>query len=155
MIPKGPPKWLSADVGAVNKFVATIPTVSVSVRLQRPDGEPMAHEPWEAAALEQTGTTAGDGTLQVLQVPLDTLYVQVVLTRLQWRMRLNVGHLDPVTTPSGKAQRLAHLGFLGSSAVCATTEQLSSALERFRLAQAPGAQSDADVEQALAKSHGV
>jgi hypothetical protein len=154
-IPAPKRKFMSLTVGGVNRFVATVPTLTVAVRLLDEDGKPFADEPWESPGLDAKGVTDGDGTIRIEKVPLATSFVEVHLPKRLRILHLQVGHLDPVSTPAGKSQRLAHLGYLPVHLRAPSKDALRVALERFQAAEAPDATGAEAVELALSKAHGA
>jgi hypothetical protein len=154
-LPVAERKFLPLKVGSKNSFVATVPVMTVAVRALDENGEAVANEPWEAPDLGATGTTKADGTILIEKVPLKTDYVDVHLPKRLRILRLNVGHLDPVSTPSGRAQRLGHLGYLPVGSKTPPDDALQWALDRFKATEAPHAADDGAVADALVKAHGV
>lgn len=115
-VPQPQKKWMTVNVGATNRFVASVPTLPIKVSFQR-DGKPLAGQSCtiqELAAPDNTATTDGKGTLS-LKVPVALESLTVTFPALGITARLNVGHLDPADTPSGVTQRLRNLGYRASS----------------------------------------
>ncbi len=112
-LPMNKPKFLSVNVGSVNKFKGTLPTVVVNLRFQNADGTPIASEPYEVdgAGPDLIGTSGGDGTIS-LTLSVATEGITLRFPHKGLAFPVGVGHLDPITEPSGHRQRLAHLGFL-------------------------------------------
>lgn len=106
------PRWLAVSVGATNRYVATIPRVNVSFKLSF-DGEPCVGEAYTVLGTDpdQKGTTDAAGTVKfTASVRLGTAIVRLEGKGI--RIPVRIGHLDPLDTPSGLAQRLRHLGYL-------------------------------------------
>jgi N-acetylmuramoyl-L-alanine amidase len=113
-LPQVERKWLSVDVGSKNEFVATVPSCTVTHTFTS-NGQPLANQKYTLVGLPapvDPKTTDGSGTA-TFDVPIDTERVRVVFDGGQ-SFLLNVGHLDPANEPSGCAQRLVHLGYLGA-----------------------------------------
>jgi hypothetical protein len=153
-VPVVKPKFLPIQVGQANKFAATVPTTEVTVKVQGDDGKGLANVPFEVPLLGAKGQTDGDGNILLKRVPLSIKVLHVHLTNLAVTLEVRVGHLDPVTTPGGKAQRLAHLGFLTGDGAAVPDDWLRIAYESFCARHAPDAQTDADKERALREAHG-
>ena len=88
---------------------ATVP-VKVVVHLL---GEPLRHERCELMISDppEEATTDGEAVLSV-DVPHDREEVVVHFPERGFRMRLRVGHLDPIDTEAGITARLENLGYL-------------------------------------------
>lgn len=154
-VPETTPKWFSVNVGAVNKFVASPPTVTISIRLAI-DGQACASEAYtiEGDATPASGTTGGDGLLK-FTVPVTTRAVIVELPDRNIQFPVGVGDLDPITTDSGAAQRLAHLGYLEEGAGD-DPSALIGALTLFQAAQGlpVTGMMDDPTRSALTSAHG-
>jgi hypothetical protein len=147
-------KWLPASVGGVNRFTATVPSVDVNVRLVDADGNGVADEPYEVTELGLTGSSQADGTVLLKNVPIRNKRVAIRFTKRNVTVYAQVGSLDPISTNSGKAQRLAHLGYLPGGTQTASDTTLALALATFADDYAPTATSDKDIEAALVSAHG-
>jgi hypothetical protein len=115
-LPEVKRKWLSADVGSTNEYVATVPTCTITHAFIC-NGQPLANQKYTIVGLPapvDPKTTDDSGTA-TFDVPIDTEIVRLVFDGGQ-SFVLHVGHLDPPNEPSGCAQRLVHLGYLGAGA---------------------------------------
>jgi hypothetical protein len=147
-------KFLPLQVGQVNRLTATLPTTDVTVKLHGDDHKGLASVAFEVPLLGVKGQTDGDGNIHLKRVPLSLKILNVHLVKQNVTLEVRVGHLDPVTTPSGKAQRLAHLGYLPGDGEDVGGDRLGPALGSFCAQHAAGAKTEADKEQALTRVHG-
>lgn len=146
-------RFLKPSVGQTNSFNAPVPTTEVKVKLQGDDGKALANVAFEVRQLGVTGQSDGDGTIHLKKVPhaIKTLHVHLVERDVTLHVR--TGDLDPVSTPNGKAQRLAHLGYLPARGA-ASPDAVGAAFQAFCKDKSVEDASKADQEAALAKAHG-
>ena len=154
-VPIAKRKFLPMKVGQTTKFTARLPTVDVTVKLVGVDGKPLGEEPYEVSGMDVKGTTDGDGVFRLKAVPISQKTLSVQLAKTRTTLSVNVGYLDPVTTLSWKAQRLAHLGYLYSSQSRISQATIDLAIETFLSTHAPGAKTTAEIETALVNRHGA
>ncbi|MDP9037396.1 MAG: peptidoglycan-binding protein [Myxococcota bacterium] len=154
-----PPKWQAVNVGQVNTFVATVQRVSIRVQFLW-SGRPLASKPCSVRELpEMNGlSTDGQGLLE-LEVPvyLDGVTVDFVDPAVSQELR--VGGLDPVSTGSGVAQRLANLGHLrtiGSHGGEVERDELAAAVRRFQWSRQLPITGEVDdkTREAIQSAHG-
>jgi hypothetical protein len=110
-VPEKPPRaWQSLSVGSSNKFKATVPAVHVALKFVF-EGKPLASKKCTIRELPALGelTTKSDGALE-FDVPMAMDLVTVLFADMGLIQPLRIGHLDPVTEPSGVYQRLNNLG---------------------------------------------
>jgi Putative peptidoglycan binding domain len=115
-IPDGTPKWTSLNTGATNTFTANGAKTCTIKHTFVVGGGPLANAKYRLVGStddDTPKTTDGDGTA-TFDVPVSAEAVQVIFERGGTYL-LNVGHLDPLATPSGLEQRLAQLGYLDST----------------------------------------
>ena len=144
---------LTVKTGKSHTFVVQVPKMNVSVTFV---GKELAN----AACTVRFGqrsldaTTDADGKLSV-QVPVNVSIVDVEFTALGYHQRLKVGHLDPVTVPSGQIQRLQNLGYLPRGDDDQTL-RLSRAFARYQRANklSVSGAADDDTVQHLEDAHG-
>lgn len=111
-VPDAAPARFKLKVGACNAFEAQVPMTTLKLRFS---GDPA----WAGAAYRVEGVygmtiegcAGGDGAVEV-EVPANCGSVELVFPDIERRFRVDVGHLDPVSEPSGVRARLQHLGFL-------------------------------------------
>lgn len=98
-----------------NQFSAQVPIERVVVCFGDTETR-VANEPFTAVGngYRALGTTDGDGTA-TLNVPSTVREVALAFDKIELRVVLLVGHLDPGVEESGQEQRLANLGFGGAS----------------------------------------
>ncbi|MCL2448755.1 MAG: hypothetical protein FWD17_07410 [Polyangiaceae bacterium] len=147
-------KWLPVRVGAVNHFVASVPTVSVAIRIDD-DGEACAGVAYRVSCggMESQGTTDGNGGLQ-FKAPVFAESATVTLAGRPEPIELLIGHLDPVENPSGVSHRLQNLGYLPCLDEGAhPSDIVEFALRRFQGDHAHG-DSGIDALQLLTRIHG-
>lgn len=109
-LPDTTPPGAPLDAFTNNRYRAKVPIVAVRVRLLA-RGEPIAsaqclvhgvsHEPIEA-------TSTDDGTL-VFEAPVFATEAEIEIVG-RGKIRLLLGHIDPIEEANGVRQRLAHLG---------------------------------------------
>ena len=100
-----------------------------------------ADEPWKNAAYTldidgrlSKGKTDGDGKLEVMipQGARDGMLIMEPGTPHERHFSLALGHLDPVTTVQGVADRLNHLGYGGGSRPKEMTPELAESIRVFQ-----------------------
>jgi hypothetical protein len=137
--------------------VVEIPSVEVKLLLVQ-SGQPLAGEKCRVHDLDPPNefTTDGDGVL-TLNLPITTKEVTVEIERLSVTRAFRVGHLDPLTEPSGVRQRLQNLGHVSSAdADLRDPALLMLAVRRFQRDQGMAVSGDLDgaTLDAIARSHG-
>jgi hypothetical protein len=127
------PNWVDLKTGTTNSFTSSEPTVSVSLVMMGDSG-PLANTDCIVLDLDEpmVTTTKGDGSL-VLELPVSTTKVTVVMPTLGVAREIWVGHLDPENEKSGMAGRLRNLGYMDASVEAADPDAaLSAALRAFQ-----------------------
>ncbi len=159
-IPDPTPKnWLSVNVGDTNKFAASLPTITTSLNFIQ-EGKPLAGVACIVHGMPPPNqlTTDGAGTL-VLTLPIHTRTVVIEFPSIPFIRTFRVGHLDPVSTPSGVRQRLRNLGHHPSlgSADYLDDAALRQATSDFQQAQGLTVTGEIDdtTRTALASAHGA
>lgn len=151
-----PPKWFTPQVGAVNRFVATVPAVKIQLALSR-GGNALQSEPFtvSAGSYRSSGTTSGAGVAS-FEVPLGAQNCILTMTRTGRTYRLLVGHMDPIEQPSGAWKRLAHLGYLAAPREALPEAVALSSLKRFQEDNglAETGELDSATLKALEQAHG-
>jgi N-acetylmuramoyl-L-alanine amidase len=96
--------------GSTNRYRARIPTAALRITL-RCDDAPVANEPFvvEGVRPPRHGTTDGAG-VAAFEIPLTATTVVIRLPGAGLLFPVGVGHLDPITEPSGVRARLRQLG---------------------------------------------
>jgi hypothetical protein len=114
-VPKPPAPTLRVSRGVGNAFTAKVPKVALRLAFAGDDG-PFANEPYELHGLGDVvkGTTDGAG-LVTADVPVRARSVSIVFPKRHLEHAVDVGALDPATTPAGLRARLAHLGLADAS----------------------------------------
>lgn len=154
--------------GTTNKYTAKVPKVPLRLFF-RTGFTRLANSRYmiEGDASPNEGFTDAEGLLE-LSVSVDATELCVVFPDLDQHFELFVGHMDPVSEPSGVRARLTHLGYLlrPSAEYVGITEQdtievdddvwLTSALRAFQKNQSLLVTGVADEETCLAliKAHG-
>ncbi len=122
-----------------------LPAFAGSAYIAQADGAPL-----------EPGSVGGDGMLS-LSVPARSRTVRVTFASPAASVDLQVGHLDPIDTPSGRRQRLNNLGIPVPDA---RDEKDGHALRRatalFQLARGlpPTGDFDPSTQSALEEAHG-
>jgi N-acetylmuramoyl-L-alanine amidase len=133
-VPSAPPPALPLRVGTTNRFVATVPRVTMRLRL-RGRGLAFANEPFELRGVEPplgVRGTVGEDATAVFDVPVWLPEAELYFPGLDVSVRFSIGHLDPINEPSGVAQRLRNLGFLPHRTVTSSPERVREAVARFQ-----------------------
>lgn len=153
-VPDRTPASFSIGPGSSKRFKVTLPRTRLRLRLER-DGAALSGEPFEVRfeGRTLTGTTNGDGLVEV-PVPPHVVDLEVRLTERGESLAVRLGHLDPLETDEGLAQRLANLGFLSTSRP--SPRQLAEGVRAFRRAHDLDEEGGADQEclDALLDEHG-
>lgn len=158
-IPDNPPDPNSLQTGTDNAFTSADTLVKVRV-VFTPDGEALANEPYLVEADDGSdvpaGSLDGDGGFEAeVATSVNTLVVR--FPNRYEAYTVNIGHLDPVSEPSGVIQRLAHLGYLPITATpTADDTTLQNALSAFQREAGidESGQADDATTQELVKRHG-
>jgi hypothetical protein len=139
-IPDRKPKVLTLATGKRHKIVITLPRRKVRVRLDLPDGRSLSGQPFELTVNQRSinGQVAADNIIEA-EVRADATEATLLLPKLGLKMRLAVGHLDPVRdgpqgapVPSGVRARLHNLGFLSASPTGVLDDETKAAVRRFQ-----------------------
>jgi hypothetical protein len=154
-LPEAKRTWLPVNVGAMNRFVATVRVVHISATI-RYAGQPLASAPYCVRELSKFGTLATDASGQAtFDAPVTREFVTLDFEAPGLSVVLKMGHLDPIDSPSGICQRLSNLGYPAAQPddPCAVSE----ALAMFQLGQdgleADGVLNDR-TRRALESAHG-
>jgi hypothetical protein len=109
-VPDTPTEPQFVDAGTTNTFVASAPTVPVTIKFAEARFASQACEVYELEQL--TGlSTNGDGILS-FSAPVTLDVVTVLFTGLNFACSCALGCLDPIETLSGVFQRLQNLGYI-------------------------------------------
>jgi hypothetical protein len=148
------------ELGGANRFKAPMPRIPIKVRLVE-RGEALSREPClvEGLGPEEVALFADAEGVVSFDIPPHLEHVTLVLPARDRRVHVRVGHLDPLETPSGLAQRLENLGFLSPGwqglPEDARETRVRSALRRFQTSRSlpsTGALDDAS-RRALGDAH--
>jgi N-acetylmuramoyl-L-alanine amidase len=161
-VPDEPRKRLPLQKETENAYVASVPTVTVSVALDE-DGVPLANAKYVIEGLgdDTERTTDGDGHVK-FEAPVHVREVVVRFTEKKFSIKVGIGDLDPIDTDSGVRMRLTHLGFYGPKLEGAEQyeafddAQLAAAVAAFQQAQGmkPTGELDDATKSALVAIHG-
>jgi hypothetical protein len=128
-IPETPPDFVSVKTGTTNEYTAQVPRVSLTLTFRDAGGAALANAKVEYRGLppasdpkDRPESTDGSGTIVVL-VPMGVETFVVELPDKGVVREVRVGHMDPITEPSGQAKRLQHLGY-GMSPLIALGERM-------------------------------
>jgi hypothetical protein len=131
-----PPQWISLQVGSVNRLVATVPKVKISLSLAQ-DGAAIAGAQCIVHGLPPPNEfmTDGAGAL-AFDAPVDLEFVTLEIPSRSLVRRMRVGHLDPVSEASGVLQRLRNMGHVAPAATAAGGDRtMEQAIKSFQSAQ--------------------
>jgi len=149
-------KFLPVAVGSSNKFVATVPKVTVHLDLA--DGKSKhanVNYTVDGAGPQTKGTTDGDGHV-TFSVPVTVRTVRLTLSDTGHAFDVQVGGLDPIEETSGVQMRLAHLGFYGGPLDGRLSDHTRAAIRAFQAHQKMNVTGEADdaTLAALKEAHG-
>jgi hypothetical protein len=120
VVPDPRPKTLNLATGAVHRLVVHRTPVALRIQFLDIEEEPLAGRAYELSfsGITLDGQTDGNGWLEK-EIPATQRKIALILAmgdgkptkgpRYEWD--IHVGHLDPLTEPSGLMQRLANLGY--------------------------------------------
>lgn len=152
--PKPPPKWLPVNVGAVNNFKGTLPTVDIHLTLTS-EGAALANAACRVEGVDPPLqlTTGGDGSLS-FSVPMSTNDLELVFDDPPLRYAVRPGWMDPHTEDTGIRARLVNLGYLDDAT--STPDVTADAIRAFQGDSEiePTGIADGATQQALADRHG-
>lgn len=155
-LPDPQKSWLPIAKGATNRYVATVPKVTVHVVLQDEDGKPLSDTPCVIRGLGDpiARRTEADGGLSI-EVPVLAREIAVELPDRGLVYPVRVGDLDPIEERSGVAMRLVHLGYLPGldAGDPAAVERAIAAFQSAQGIEPTGALDDA-TRAALETAHG-
>ena len=158
-VPGQPRDGLPLTKGVVNRYVATIPKVTLKLRLRDGD-EPMKNEPYvvHGLASKLSGTTDGEGGVTI-ELPVHVRDVSIELPRKRLTYHVAAGNMDCVQEDSGVRMRLGNLGFYSAPADAGEegiAVAMRTALLRFQKAQSMEATGvlDAATRDAVLAAHG-
>lgn len=155
-IPDAPPAPLVLKVGAFNGYTARVPLVKVPLALKNADG-PLKNEPFavEGLGAPLEGVTDGAG-VATFEVPVRVREVTIFLPSRGMRFQLGIGHLDPITEPSGVYARLVNLGYARGGGTPSALDQ-RRAVTDFQRAEGltPTGEVDDATRRRLGELHGT
>ena len=157
-VPDPKKQWVPLTVGALNPFVAPVPTVKLSLGFSQ-NGKPLANVKCVVHGLPAPNqfSTDGDGKL-ALSVPVTLQMVTVEFPDVPMVRRVKIGHLDPVSEPSGVLQRLQNLGYVSPRTGADLTDPAAMAGPVTAFQKARGlaitGKLDDDTRNALRQAHG-
>lgn len=134
--------------------------VSITLKMQDPEGQPLKDEPWTfaVAGVEITGKTAADG---VVQVRVPSTATSATLNIAAQDIPVELAAIPPVTTPAGVQYRLRNLGYYQGNVDGVAGPQTRDAVARFQNdRQHAGVnlpmtgEADAATQQELVRYHG-
>lgn len=113
MIPEQDEAPKSVSVQSSNTFSASVAVTKLKVSLIGEDNTALSGVECVVHGLGQPmkKSTDGDGRLEI-DVPVTTRLLHVEIPSMGRRLRLDVGHLDPVDEQSGATARLRQLGYI-------------------------------------------
>jgi hypothetical protein len=148
--PRQAPVAVPLQMGQTNTFVVTVPTMPLRVRF--PAYRSTEYD-GDVDGEEVTGTTDGSGGI-ALEVPIVTRKVGITFASGNVVI-LRVGHLDPINSESGVAQRLIHLGYPATTDDEGHSARRGVALFQHSQGLTPTGELDSSTQDALEKAHGL
>ncbi len=158
-VPENPTEWRSLAVGAVNTFVATEPTTTLSLTFAQ-EGNALAGAKCIVHGLPPPNEFTTDGTGKLsLTVPVTVQELVVEFPKVPLVRRVRIGHLDPITEPTGVLQRLGALGYISArtrvdSSDAAAVARVIAAFQKDKGLPVTGTL-DEGTKSALQQAHGV
>jgi hypothetical protein len=166
VIPDRKKKSETLATGKRHRIVVTLPQRHLRLKLQLAPGDSLEGEPFELSVGGQTirGSVGGENAIEA-DVPADESAATLLLTKRNLKLRLAIGHLDPVRDgaggeliPSGVQARLHNLGFLAGVGSGSLDDETTAALRRFQAAvlgrAEPDGAPDDETLQKLVEAHG-
>jgi N-acetylmuramoyl-L-alanine amidase len=153
-----PAAWISVPVGSTTRFTATVPRIALNLAFAI-GGKAIANADCIVHGMPPPNrfTTDGDGKL-ALKVPVITQALTVEFPKVPLIRRVKIGHLDPISEPSGLVQRLRTLGYFSPRTAVAPsdTEAIARAVSQFQKDQDLPVTGEVDdaTRDALGKAHG-
>lgn len=159
-------QWLPLKAGTDNLYIAKIPRTTVRLAFKDLD-KPRANEPYVIHGLgePEEGKTDADGVVEI-NVGVHVAEVVVRFPESDQSYQVRVGHLGPISEPSGVASRLVQLGYMrrpdasegrSRQPAWATPEaRLRRAIQAFQRANGlpPTGEVDDATRAALEEAHG-
>jgi hypothetical protein len=142
--------------GTTNRYVASVPKVTMHLVIHDEDGNPLVGEPYEIRGLgDPVPGAVGDGGAVTFDARITDREVTLVFTQRGLVYPVRIGDLDPIEETSGVRMRLEHLGYLRSSngEDPMATERAIAALQEAQTLAATGILDDT-TREALRKAHG-
>jgi hypothetical protein len=153
-IPEPRKKWLPVRVGEVNRFVANIPRVTLTLKLVTKAG-PLANTECLLSGIPglTAATTDGTGTLTI-SAPITVGAVVIDVDKPRFYAVVRVGHMDPPDTEPGVRMRLRNLQYLHDHDV--PDEHFACAVAAFQRARGLSDSGTVDdmTRKALVDAHG-
>lgn len=123
-------------------------------------GKPLANKPYklDLDGKRTTGNLDGDGRLDIYIPPnAEEARIEVGPNGSLASMTLNLGHLDPVSEPSGVQARLKNLGYYSGPIDGQPSESLDAAVLAFRSSNGLEAKGEIDdaLRDKLKEIHGI
>jgi len=112
-VPDSDPDPTHLETGATNAFTTPAHKPCTITHVFVRGDDPVAGTQYRViGGVDDAPKTTDDNGTATFDVPIDADAVQIVFADGSTYL-LKIGHLDPVSTPSGATQRLMHLGYLG------------------------------------------
>lgn len=147
-----PAPMTTLTVGTTNSFVASAPTVTITLTFSDTS---LASQAYTVRELEQlTGLTSDATGTVTFTIPVTLATATIVFTASGATYVVKIGNLDPIDTLSGVFQRLQHLGFIDDDAECDSSnlEPVRLALRNFKATQSGGSAAGGDSSPASSPS---
>jgi hypothetical protein len=157
-IPDLEDKWVDAATEECHRYRYSGRTTWLKLRFLR-DGEPREGEPYRLVIdpHQFSGTLDSDGRLEV-RIPADAHEGVLYLGEPpgEERHTVRIGHLDPISEPTGVLQRLHSLGFPCPAEAELSESRVRTALENFQSENGLEVTGDADeaTRNKLVELHG-
>jgi hypothetical protein len=106
VIPERTKKSLSLATGERHRVVVKVPRRKLRVKLELPGGRALTGQPFELVVEGRTinGQVAAENVVEA-EVPADATLATLLLPKLGFKVRVGIGHLDPVRDGAGGRTR--------------------------------------------------
>lgn len=158
-LPERQPRAMSLTTGGQNRFRAVVPKVAVHLTLRDARGNALENAAFRVPELDdEERQTDGRGVASI-DVPTHLGSLRLEFDGGQ-SVTVTLGHMDPISEPSGVDKRLAHLGYFVGDGVGNDEEerlyQRRMALLDFQRDQglSPTGELDDETRDAIRRAHG-
>ena len=157
-VPDKREKTESRGTGARYKFRLKNVPIIITIRLVDDDGNPRTDLAYTITVegKETKGNTGSDGVVTVVAMP-SAKVGKLKIDNSDEEYSLQLGHLDPVTEPSGVQARLKGLGYLKGDVADSMTPEAKEALQQYQEDKGLEVTGEADeaTQASLVETYGI